>query len=215
MLLLVMGGIYSNNPMMNSMEFVDYAMAGYIGIAIAYAGLMNLPSTLCSYRERKILKRFQASPFPPGSMLAAQFVVNAGVTAVSVALLLIIGRAAFHGRFLWDPLEFLFAVLLTLAAMFSVGFLIASLIRDLKTANTIAFFIYFPTLMLSGATIPFDIMPHSLRMVSRALPLTYGIHLVNSVGNGNGLAQCGVDIAVLALTCVAATVVSLVTFRWE
>jgi ABC-2 type transport system permease protein len=214
-LLVLMGGIYGNVPDASGFGMIDRSLTGYIGMAVAFAGLMSLPLTLCQYRERKILKRFRATPANPASILASQLIVNLFITLAGVLLLLVVGKIVYHVRFPGNWGFLVLAFLLCSAAVFALGFLIASLVRDTKTANAVSFVLYFPMLMLSGATIPVNAMPSAMANVSKALPLTYGIDLMKLAWTGAPVAKGFSDLVVLAGVFLGCSAISALTFRWE
>lgn len=69
-------------------------------------------------------------------------------------------------------LLFLFSYLLVMLSMFSIGMLVGGVSSNVKTANILACILYFPMLIFSGATLPYEIMPTSLQKIVNILPLT-------------------------------------------
>ena len=104
--------------------------------------------------------------------------------------------------------------LLTMASMFSIGLMVASLCRTAKSMNVATTVLYFPMLLFSGATIPAEVFPARFRAVARWMPLGVGIDLLKSVSMG-----CYDKMAVPVFTLTAITVlcgaVAVKTFRWE
>ncbi len=66
--------------------------------------------------------------------------------------------------------------LLAIISIFSLGFLIASVSPNMRSANAIANLVYFPMLFLTGATIPMELMPDTMVKISKAIPLTYVVN---------------------------------------
>jgi ABC-2 type transport system permease protein len=103
---------------------------------------------------------------------------------------------------------------LSAAAMFGLGMVIASLAKSEQSALIIANLIYFPMIFLTGATVPLEIMPDVMRRISEALPLTYAVDALKWAWNGGG------DVPALALGVLAGTLVvsgafAAWLFRWE
>ncbi len=85
----------------------------------------------------------------------------------------------------------------------------------MKAANSIAYLIFFPMLFLSGATIPYEILPLAARQVSKFFPLTYTVSAMKSVWNGGTISE---NINALLLLLVFGAVfwtLSRYTFKWE
>ena len=55
-----------------------------------------------------------------------------------------------------NALAFIGAWLLTLVSMFSIGLMIASLCGTARSMNVATSLVYFPMLLFSGATIPYE-----------------------------------------------------------
>ena len=138
--------------------------------------------------------------------------MNAVLSAIAVSLTAIVG---FGYRMEGSIFGFVGAWLLTMLSMFSIGLLMASLCRRVKTTNAVTSLVYFPMLFLSGATIPYELFPEGLQRVADFLPLTQGIKLMKAVSMGESLDSVLKIIILLATVTVVCTAVSVKTFRWE
>ena len=217
MMLAIFGGMYGNKPteFMHGFGTVDIMVPSYICMIVAVTGIMSLPLTVAQYREKKILKRFMASPISPMDILYSQVFVNFILTVAGMIILIVIGKVAFDlhfpGNILWAALAF---ILVTMS-IFSLGLVIAGVSPDGKSANVISYLIYFPMLFLSGAAMPMEIMPKTIVTISKILPLTYGVDLLKGIWLGQNNTKCLLDIAVLTGILIICSVVSLKAFKWE
>lgn len=114
-----------------------------------------------------------------------------------------------------NALAFMGSWLLTLVSMFSIGLLMASLCRTVKSVNAVTTLVYFPMLFLSGATIPYELFPSGLQKFANVLPLTQGIKLMKAVSMGAALENVWKIVVMLVGITVICTVISVKTFRWE
>ena len=109
---------------------------------------------------------------------------------------------------------FLFAYILVLISMYALGMMLASLCKNLKIANLVCTLVYFPMLFLSGATIPYEILPLALQKAANILPLTQGIKLLKGFAMG-----AETDILIPSIVMIGAAVIgiwiSIKKFRWE
>ena len=64
LMLLLFGGIFGNAPIYEGadMGMMDATVPAYAVMVIGVTGLMSLPLTLSGYKEKKIYKRFDATP---------------------------------------------------------------------------------------------------------------------------------------------------------
>lgn len=195
--------------------YLESSFASLIAVGICAAAFMGIPLTVADYRNKKILKHFFTTPCSPVWILGSDMLcgaVTASLSAVSVALVSII----FLGyRMRGNVWAFIGAWLLTLAAMFSIGLLMASLCRTVKSVNAVTTLVYFPMLFLSGATIPYELFPEGLQKVANVLPLTQGIKLMKAVSMGSEPDSVGKIVVLLVGITLICGIISVKTFRWE
>ena len=217
MMLLLFGSIYDNDPSpyYGGHGSVDMSTPGYINMVVAVAGLMTLPITLSQYRERKILKRFMATPIKPFDILVSQLIVNGIITLIGTALLIIVAKIGFDLKFYGNVFEVALAMILITLSIFAIGLFIAGITKNAKAALAISYVVYFPMLFLSGATLPLAFMPEAIITISKFLPLTYGVELLQGLWLGGSLGEYLNQIAILSGIFVVFGGLSLVTFKWE
>ena len=176
---------------------------------------MSLPLSLTSYREKKILKRFKATPTTPAQIIVAQIVVNLLMTVIGAILLVIIARLRYSAALPANLLNVAIAFLLGVLCIFSMGFVIASVIDNSKAATAIANVVYFPMLFLSGATIPIETMPDTVQSIAKFIPLTHAVEMMKGAWAGKSLLNFGTQILVLLAIIVVCITVSILSFRWD
>jgi ABC-2 type transport system permease protein len=182
---------------------------------ICAAGLMGIPLTFSGYRHEKILKRYRVTPVSPMMLLAALGTLQAIFAWVSGLCVFLAARFCF-GMTIEGPLyRYILTFLFVQFSVYSIGFLVASLVPNMKVANLVCTMLYFPMLFLSGSTVPFEILPRGLQMVSEFFPLTQGILLLKGAVLGTPVAADSFRFVVLGCMTVIAFAVSIVTFRWE
>lgn len=220
MMLLLFGAMYGNEPSQytGGVGTVDFSTPAYIGMLIAVSGIMGLPIALSEYRSRKILKRYKATPVDKLTILAPQFIVNALICILGLILLIIVGVIVFDLKFYGGLIGILFLIIafvLSLSAIFSLGFLIAATAPNSQSAMAISFVLYFIMLFLSGATIPLSLMPKVITTLSKGLPLTYCVELLQGVWLGGAIWEFLIPIVVLSSITVVCLGLSVKFFKWE
>ena len=195
--------------------YLESSFASLIAVGICAAAFMGIPLTIADYRDKKILKHFFTTPCSPLWILGSDMLC-AGVTALLSAVCVALVSVVFLGyEMRGNVLFFMGSWLLTLVSMFSIGLLMASLCRTIKSVNAVTSLVYFPMLFLSGATIPYELFPSGLQKVADVLPLTQGIKLMKAVSMGAALEDVWKIVVMLVGITVICTVISVKTFRWE
>ena len=75
--------------------------------------------------------------------------------------------------------------------------------------------IFFPMMFLSGAGMPLQLLPESLRKVSDFLPLSYVVRLIQGLWFGELWRDLWLPVLVLIGILVLATAAAAKMFRWE
>lgn len=215
--LILFGEIYGNDPtpLFDGIGTVDASVPAYICMVVCVTGIMSLPLSLTSYREKKILKRFKATPTTPVQIIVAQILVNLLMTIIGAALLVLIAEWRYDINFDGNVFGVGIAFLLSVLCVFSIGFVIASVINNSKAATALANVVYFPMLFLSGATMPLETMPDSIKDIAEFIPLTHAVKLMKAAWTGKSLLDYSTSIIVLSAITVVCIIVSVVFFRWD
>jgi ABC-2 type transport system permease protein len=170
---------------------------------------------IATYRESGVLRRFKATPLTPLTLLAADVIVIFVMTALGMLLLVGAAHVVFGLRFAGNPISLALAFTLSCISFFSLGFILSGIIRTARTAQIVGMILFFPMIMLSGATIPLETMPDSIRIYSRFLPLTYVVKLLKGIWFGNSWSQHGTEVLILLSMFVVGILVTAKSFRWD
>jgi ABC-2 type transport system permease protein len=100
-------------------------------------------------------------------------------------------------------------------SFFALGFLIAGLAPTARIAQTVRMVIAFSMMGISGATIPLEVLPTTVREIARFIPLTYVVTLLRGLWAGEAWSKHLTEVAVLLGLLVVGTAISAKTFRWE
>lgn len=199
----------------SSPEAARLDFGGVVVFGICASGLMGLPLTLSDYRSKKILKRIRATPASPGLLLASQALVQCLYVALSAGTVYLIAKLGFGLALAGGALRFCLSFLFVQVSVFGLGLLVGSLSPSMKTTNVIASILYFPTIFLSGATVPYEILPAGLKAAVDLFPVTQGIKLMKGAVLGTPLEIFSAPTMALTLLIVIAYTVAIRFFRWE
>ncbi len=77
-------------------RMMDVSVPAYAVMVMGVTGLMSLPLTMSGYKEKKIYKRFDATPVGKRTIMLAQVVVNLIMTLIGIVILLAAGRLLYQ-----------------------------------------------------------------------------------------------------------------------
>jgi ABC-2 type transport system permease protein len=214
---VILGIIFGGKPAFEGADytFFEQSFGAVTSIGICAAGVMGLPLVITDYRHKKILKRFKVTPVSPAMLLFVQVVINFTYSAVSLVLIYLVSTLFYGFRMHGSLPGFLGSYLLVLLSIYSIGMMVAAISPNIKTANLLCCVLYFPMLIFSGATLPYEVMPKALQKTADFLPLTQGIKLLKGTSLGLLLDNIFVPIAVMAAVSVVCISISIKFFKWE
>lgn len=202
-------GIYGSGQ-----SLLEYEFCRCLTVGICSVGVMGLPLALSSYRERKILKRYQVTPISPAQLLFAHLLFCFTISIVSMLLILGVLITFFQFSYVGHWGQFISAYLLVVVSIHAIGLIVASLSPSEKGTGAINSAIFFPMFFLSGATVPYEILPTGLQKVADVMPLTQGIKLLKAVTFHE---ETGIffTITLLVVITLIGLFVAIRYFRWE
>jgi ABC-2 type transport system permease protein len=196
-------------------RFVSADLSIFVSLMIAINTVVSLVAIIAIYREGGILKRLRATPLRPHTILTAHVIVKLLFTAVTLLVMVLVGRRSASVNAEIPLMSFTVALLFSTASILSLGFVIASVVPTARFAQPMGSFILYPMLGVSGLFAPIDSLPPMLRAVARVLPPTYAVSLLRGIWHGESWSSHVTDVAVLLLMCLACTAVATRVFRWE
>ncbi len=217
LILVILGIIYGNKPAFEgaSYSFIDQSFGALSSISICAGGLMGLPILISDYREKKILKRFKATPISPVTILLVNLIIYTLYSAVSIISLWIVGKLFFKFEMRGSYFMLFCGWVLVLFSILSIGMLAGGIAKNTKSASIIASILYFPMLVFSGATLPYEVMPSSMQRIVEIMPLTQGIKILKAAIIGQSLNNLIIPVLFMIIISVICSICSIKFFKWE
>lgn len=197
-------------------EGAGFLMPGIFAITILAISFAGVSYRLVNERENGTLRRYRVTPVRAPAVVLANAAASLVLLATSLLLLavtawLVFGVPAAGGAA---------AVVLVMAAgslaFVPLGLVVGSVAPSTGSAPAINNAVFFPLIFVTGAAIPFSMLPGWVQAVGEALPPTYLVEGLQAVMvRGEPLAAVGGELAVLGTTAVVGAVASSVLFRWE
>lgn len=187
---------------------------GLLGVILTMTMVMITSIALTREIERGTMETLLSTPVQPVEIMLGKTTPYILVGAVQTVLVAIAGRVLFHLPFTGSPLTLLVAVTLFIAANLMLGYLISTVARTQMQAMQLTFFVFLPSILLSGFMFPFRAMPTWAQGIGEALPLTHFLRIARTVVlKGGGFDATGRELATLAAILAVLTTAALVRFR--
>ena len=162
---ILLGIIYGGKPAFDGADytFLEQSFGAVSTIAVCAGGVMGLPLVISDYRQKKILKRFKITPSSPVLLLSVQVAIYMIYSLIALVLIYLVSVLLFGMKLRGAFLPFMGAFFLVMISMFSIGMLVGGVSPNTKIASVLASLLYFPMLIFSGATLPYEVMPAVLQ----------------------------------------------------
>jgi ABC-2 type transport system permease protein len=196
-------------------SFVLVGLPVLASLLISVSAVLSLVTIISIYREGGILKRLRATPLRPQTILTAHVIVKLIFTAATLVLMLLSGKRYYPVGVHAPLFSFTIALIVSTCSILSVGFLIASIVPTARFAQPIGAIIFYPMFGVSGLFVPLTALPPVAYAMSRVLPLTYAVSLLQGIWKGEAWSAHIGDVTALTMGFVICTAISAKVFRWE
>jgi ABC-2 type transport system permease protein len=199
LVLYVLAEVFGNTPDPDEFVFrgfgaVDYYVPAYIGLVVASLGLIGLPVHLASYRERGVLRRFQAARLPVRALLISQLAVLVAGVAAGAVLLTALAKATYDIGWPASRAGVCLAAAVGTVTFAAIGALLGAVVPTARSAQGVGILLWFTMQMLSGAGPPPEVLSPAMARFADFLPLTHLIVALQDpwLGKGINWAELGV-----------------------
>jgi ABC-2 type transport system permease protein len=145
-----------------------------------------------------------ATPISVSELMVGKVLPYAAIGLVQTTVVLLVGLFLFHVPIRGSVLDIYFAAVLLVLANLTLGLLISTRAQTQFQAMQMTFFVFLPSILLSGFMFPFAGMPPAVQWVAEILPLTHFLRLIRGVMlRGASLLELWPNVvALLAFTAV-------------
>jgi ABC-type multidrug transport system permease subunit len=197
-------------------RYIDFLIPGLLGMNLMNSGMWGIGFALVDMRQRKLLKRFIATPMRRTDFLMALASSRLILMLIEVTLLLIFGALFFHVRIEGSIVSILLVAALGAISFGGIGLLTASRAQKIESVSGLINLVMMPMWILSGVFFSYERFPKMFLPAIRALPLTALNDALRAIIlQGAPLSSQLTRIAVLMLWGGISFALALRWFRWS
>ncbi len=196
-------------------RYIDFLIPGLLGMNLMNAAMWGIGFAIVDMRQRKLLKRFVATPMRRSDFLLALTSSRLVLMLIEVGLLLGFGVLVFHMRVLGSIVTILIVGTIGALSFGGLGLLTASRAQKIESISGLINLVMMPMWIFSGVFFSYERFPAITQPFIKALPLTaLNDALRATILEGAPLAAQGGRILVLAIWGGISFVLALRWFRW-
>ncbi len=187
---------------------------GLMGVILTMTMVMITGLAITRERERGTMENLLSMPTRPSEVLIGKIVPYILVGYIQVSVILIAASFLFHVPMQGSILLLLLVALVFIVANLAMGITFSTIAKNQLQAVQMAFFVFLPSILLSGFMFPFRGMPRWAQMVGEVFPLTHFLRIVRGILlKGNGLVDVTLQLWQIALFALIVLTISIKRYR--
>jgi len=196
-------------------RYIDFLIPGLLGMNLMNSGMWGIGFALVEMRQRKLLKRFVATPMRRSDFLLALTSSRIVLMLLEVGLLLGFGGLVFHMRVLGSVFTIVFLGAIGAVTFGGLGLLTASRAQKIESVSGLMNLVMMPMWIFSGVFFSYERFPAVVHPLIKMLPLTaLNDALRATILEGASLTAQSGRLLVLVLWGGISFALALRWFRW-
>jgi ABC-2 type transport system permease protein len=164
------------------LESRNFIVPGIIALIIMIVGAMLTSLVIAREYESGTMETIRSLPISAAEFLTGKAIPYFVIGLIDVLISILMGQVLFGVVMKSSFWLMILASSLYLGVALSLGLLISSITQSQLVANQLAILItYLPSLLLSNFVFPIENMPKALQFVTRIVPATYFIDILNGL----------------------------------
>lgn len=191
-----------------------YMVPGIMGIVLTMTMVMITSMAIVRERECGTLEQLIVTPMKSYELMLGKIIPYIFIGYAQATLAIMVGILVFDLP-LRGSIALLYAlVTLFIVASLAMGVLISNMARTQMQAMQMSFFIFMPSVLLSGFMFPRDAMPLIFNWMGYLLPMTYFLDIVRGITlKGIGIHYLMSQVIVLGAFILALMTASIIKFQ--
>ena len=154
---------------------------GLIGVILTMTMVLFTGVAIVRERERGNMELLIATPVSVSELMIGKVLPYAAIGLVQTTVILLVGLWLFEVPIRGSVLDIYVAAVLLILANLTLGLLISTRAQTQFQAMQMTFFVFLPSILLSGFMFPFAGMPKPVQWLAEVLPLTHFLRLIRGV----------------------------------
>jgi ABC-2 type transport system permease protein len=187
---------------------------GLMGVILTMTMIMITGLAITRERERGTMENLLSMPTRPSEVLIGKIVPYIFVGYVQVGVILLAAHGLFHVPMRGSIPVLLLVALVFIAANLAMGITFSTIAQNQLQAVQMTFFVFLPSILLSGFMFPFRGMPDWAQKIGEVLPLTHFLRIVRGILlKGNNVAEIGGELWPIGLFATIMLVIAVKRYR--
>jgi ABC-2 type transport system permease protein len=180
---------------------------GLVGVILTMTMVLFTGVAVVRERERGNMELLIATPISRAELMVGKVTPYVAIGLVQTSVVLALGAWLFRVPIAGSLADVYAAAMLLIVANLSLGLMISTRAQSQFQAMQMTFFVFLPSILLSGFMFPFAGMPRVAQWLAEVLPLTHFLRLIRGIMlRGASLVELWPDaLALIAFSAVMMT----------
>jgi len=199
------------NPEINTQYNI---VPGLMGVILTMTMIMITGLAITRERERGTMENLLSMPTRPLEVLVGKITPYILVGYVQLGLIIVMAHFLFAVPILGSITLLLVTSFVFILANLALGIMFSTIAQNQLQAMQMAFFVFLPSILLSGYLFPFRGMPRWAQAIGEIMPLTHYMRITRGILlKGNGLWDIAPEIWPIALFAAIALTIGVKRYR--
>ena len=191
-----------------------YMVPGIKGMILTMTMVMITSMAIVREREHGTLEQLIVTPMKSYELMLGKIIPYVFVGLVQASVALMVGILVFDLPIRGNLIELFLYTILFIVASLSLGILISNFSKTQMQAMQMSFFVFLPSVLLSGFMFPREAMPEFFFQLGRILPLTFYLQIMRGIVlKGVGIKALWPQVGALLLYSSIVLTISVVKFK--
>lgn len=187
---------------------------GLVGVILTMTMVLFTAVAIVRERERGNMELLIATPMTRSELMVGKVLPYVGIGLLQTTVILALGVWLFAVRIAGELWQIYLAAALLIGANLSLGLLVSTVAKSQFQAMQMTFFLFLPSILLSGFMFPFSGMPKVAQWLAEMLPLTHFLRLIRGLMlRGASLIELWPDVLALSAFSLVMMTVAIGRFR--
>jgi ABC-2 type transport system permease protein len=187
---------------------------GLIGVILTMTMVLFTGVAIVRERERGNMELLIATPVSSTELMVGKVTPYIAIGLLQTTVVIGLGAWLFRVPIAGSLLQVYYAAMLLIVANLALGLLISTRARSQFQAMQMTFFVFLPSILLSGFMFPFAGMPQAAKWVAEVLPLTHFLRLIRGIMlRGAGMLELWPEVLALLAFIVVMMAAAILQFR--
>lgn len=191
-----------------------YMVPAILGIIVTMTMVMMTSMGIVRERERGTLEQLIVTPIKSYELMIGKIIPYIAMGYLQITVALLVGTVVFAVPIRGSIVQLYLLTLFFITASLGMGVFISNIAKNQMQAMQMSFFVFLPSILLSGFMFPREAMPQVIQWISNLIPLTYYLTIIRGIVlKGIGFSYLVPQVLALLIFSVVMMTASIIKFK--